>query len=389
MKGDIRFAVIIAHMLPSILFFSCVKPNEADGVFIDLERSDSNLLSDRFESVDYILLESSDSTPIVRPFKIRIDSRGIFVEDRSMGNLLIFDSLGIGKGMIEPTGVGPGEFQSMEDFQVTDTAIHILDGYLQKIVSFNLDGMYLGERKLYSHPYNFYFKPGEILLNYGNKTDFDGYGIVKISTEKESKGVYKVQDGLDKIQYTSINGFMEDPHRKQVLLKMDTSYEVLIFNENLDLKEKLLFDFGKYNFDFDKRVDLTLSPQKFRYLEDNHIVENISAFFPVKNGYFMFVSQAGGSSSFIFLNEQMELDFHGKDMENDLDGMPINVMPWTYTDNDVVCLAPSSFFYQEYENAFEKGSILNSGGKVHDFVKINRDRLIDDNYVLIKLRVRA
>ena len=76
-------------------------------------------------------------------------------------------------------------------------------------------------------------------------------------------------------------------------------------------------------------------------------------------------------------------------MENDLDGMDIRILPWTYSEEHLIFQISSSAFYEEYKRSFPENQPRSTGeNDVHDFVYRNIENLSEDKYVLINLKVK-
>src|SRR5690606_34824344 len=123
-----------------------------------------------------------------------------------------------------------GEFQSMEDFQVTDKNILIYDGYLRKILVYDLSGNFQEEVKSDYHGFSFYMKDKFVLYYFGNSPQEDrGYSFIR-TENGDITGYAPIVSGYEGLNYASINGLMYDPHREQVIFKLDTSYEIAVFD---------------------------------------------------------------------------------------------------------------------------------------------------------------
>ncbi|ERM84891.1 hypothetical protein P872_22790 [Rhodonellum psychrophilum GCM71 = DSM 17998] len=68
--------------------------------------------------------------------------------------------------------------------------------------------------------------------------------------------------------------------------------------------------------------------------------------------------------------------------------MSIYKIPWSFTENEVVYLSRTSNFYNDYINVFANQKVQLGNSDVHSFFNKYGDKLKDDNWMLIKLRVK-
>jgi hypothetical protein len=108
-KNSMRNLLII---LFSTILISCDEKNQnnPEKIEIDLNESKESFLSEKFEDIEYILLDYQDSLPIVQPYSIIFHKDLIFVNDRILENLFVFSSNGKVLKVIKSTGTGPKEF---------------------------------------------------------------------------------------------------------------------------------------------------------------------------------------------------------------------------------------------------------------------------------------
>lgn len=86
-------------------------------------------LSDFFDSVKYVALETSDSSLIGAMGKIQYVNDYFFISDLSQNKILIFNSQGVFIRDIHKEGRGPGEYGMINDFTVSskDSIIYVGD----------------------------------------------------------------------------------------------------------------------------------------------------------------------------------------------------------------------------------------------------------------------
>lgn len=109
------------------LFFSCnsnstYSEKEKESISINLDRNDQVLLSDFFSEIDIIPLETSDNSLLTfligEPDKVIKHEDKFYFLDKSQDIIVVFDSNGTFLNRINKKGHGPGEYISIEDFQI-------------------------------------------------------------------------------------------------------------------------------------------------------------------------------------------------------------------------------------------------------------------------------
>lgn len=383
---------VILVIFISSLFMSCRKSQRPEAaIFIDLDSGRESKLSEFFEELEYLQLDVPDSIPLVKVWKFDMSTDKIFVSDRELNNVLIFDAFGQFKNIIKATGQGPNEFQSMEDYQIFDDHIYVLDGSLRKILKFDFEGKVKDEIRIEFHPYNFFINESGILYYFGNRPSFEYQSVVSVKNGSID-GLKEIQKDLEGLNYSSVYGFQYDNYDRNVLLKLDTSYEVLIFDEQLNKERELKFDFGRYNFPDEKRKEFFMGYERYAYLMENQMIEMIFSFIPLKSHYLMIVNQTGKPAKTIFIDKKLD-DIEVIDkMINDMDGFQANFSPVFQKNGNLIQVKGSRNFYNEYLENFSGKSIdtalIRDPKSIHHFFNKHKEKLKGDHYVIIKNRIK-
>ncbi len=139
---DILILLIIS------LLYSCSSPRQEDEeigkrIPIVIEEGSKIKFSDVFEQVDYIPLETTDTSlvGIVERFRI-FDNKACLICDKS---LLMFDAnTGRGISKISKLGSAPEEYQSLYDASVCeDGNVELLDMNKRKIRRYDINGNFV------------------------------------------------------------------------------------------------------------------------------------------------------------------------------------------------------------------------------------------------------
>jgi hypothetical protein len=106
------------YVILTFLIFGCQAHEKSNSskIFIDLDNVESARYSDFFSKIEYMLLDVPDNMPFVKPWKLVFTQNHILLNDRELGNILIFDKKGNFKKIISSSGRGPHEFSYINDF---------------------------------------------------------------------------------------------------------------------------------------------------------------------------------------------------------------------------------------------------------------------------------
>ncbi|MDO9554051.1 MAG: 6-bladed beta-propeller [Rhodonellum sp.] len=373
------------------VFLSCTKEFDKEKISINLNDTKELKYSDIFESFEYIFLQIPDSVPLINPSKLTANEFGVFVQDREPNNLLIFNSSGKFEKIIKSSGPGPGEFLNLEDFQILQGEILILDNNLKKLIKFDLLGAFKEENKIEFHPYNIHQSSNQLLMYFANRPEYENFSIVG-KNRNDLLGMKKVQEEFIGINYSSTSGFIKDDLSKKIFLKLDTSYEVVVFDETGNIENEIEFDFGRYNFPNQKRMEFGLSPERYTYLRENNMVENLFSFLPLKNNFLATIVQIGLKTKYILLDEDLKRYTVISKFINDFDHFEGDFSPISQFNGNIILFKDSRSFQKEYLKSFGgksiSSNIFNKPDGIHQFYKINEHDFQNDNFVVIKAIVR-
>lgn len=136
-------------LLLCVLFFSCVQ--KKDNAFVenvDLDSLMSNKRDSSFiQQVQYLPLESNENSMIARLDVIKKEGDKIFILDKTLGTVFIFNDKGDFVSKINRKGKGPGEYLYLKDFFVVNNTIHLLDSNGLFHI-YDMDGKFLNDIKL-------------------------------------------------------------------------------------------------------------------------------------------------------------------------------------------------------------------------------------------------
>lgn len=372
----------------ALIISSCAtkEKKENSRVSVDLSESEKTSISQYVDSFEYILINYADSLPIVEPYRIEFYNELIFIEDGSLNNLFIVEKSGEIITVIKSKGSGPGEFQYIDDFQVSENKIIIKDTQLNKFMTYDFNGNLLQEESAKNKALNFYKSEEYMLHFFNNRLNPGEFNFLRESLIGEKDEFYYLaKSGYEYKKVMSLeNSFMKDFYDSQLILNIPFSYDIAFFNLDGRIKEIKTFDFGKNGLKDAER--LNYSNGSFvdnSNNQDSEFVESVNQFFPLKNTYYMFLLNGIKEKHLIIFDRNFKIKNQHDIIENDIDGMPISNFPRWNTKNQLIQKRLSSFLLNDYlENEKEiRSKFPNS--KIHEFIAKNRYKLERDWLVLV------
>ncbi|PRY87929.1 6-bladed beta-propeller [Mongoliibacter ruber] len=383
-------------LLPAIsllaVFFGCFsepKENRLDSVYLDFGKSTPIKASEIFSEAYYLLLEEDITLPLVRPYKTVVQDSIIFVEDKELNNLFVFDNSGKIRTILKSAGVGPNEFIQIDEFSVSENKIYIQDDYLKKTLVFDFKGQLIEEK------YHTYFGFNKFYWLGYELTYFDDYSqhgtdfhVLKNGELLISFDIGRTDKGLPPVSHQY--GFVPDFSRNLVSFVAPYSYKVAFFNLEDFSQKYVSFDFGKFNFPKEEHINFLKDQWNNREaFVQNKYVSMLGYFGPLKKDYILSVSHGLGDPHWFILDKNFHVkrQFRIKDMENDLDGWILNsAIAWTI-DDFVVLKINSNEFYNSVQKALDSGKTID--GNLKEFWDEQNEELLDDRLVLIFLKLKG
>lgn len=378
----------------TIFLSSCQEEVPSSMLILDIELEESKELSysSLFKKIEYTLLDAGDKEFLAMPGKVKILDSLIFMEDRQKSFVFIFRIDGSLKSIIKSAlNPGPGEFLQLEDFQVWDQKIHIRDRPMNKMISFDLEGNFLFEKKEESMYYQF-FKSNDWTLTYlgikGQPEDF-------LFSRKESNGdtsfMYRYPNEYDWLSLASRNGFMLDESDSKVYYNLPYSYHVIRFDSSGVFDKEITFNMSPGYISDEKRFRYAQERVLYDREKDEGLVINIETFFPLDDYFFVQLRQGNPygkvKNHTVIYDKEYKQVFQGRDLMNDLDGMFLQGIPWSFSGNGILLLINSNLFYNNYLETFS-GKKVNSEQDLHHFFQEKKERLKEDQLVLVSILLK-
>jgi hypothetical protein len=287
-------------------------------------------------------------------------------------------------------GEGPGEYNSVGDFSVTDGKIYIKDVSLSKILEFSINGDFIKETKNLFGQADFTIQ-NEFQLWYLNNSPNYDFRIMRLSTDGKITPYLNYDDWMANKSVKNPNGFVFNNRMDTFLYQLPLTYSVLLFDGKGYLQETVSFDFGNKNFKLEDRTRFKHQWEYHQFAQDNFLVEGITNFLATESGFLSILTEGNDRTHYIFLNSDFEVVRQANELVNDFDGLDLGLVPWSSFGNEIFCVSSSNEIVAAYKEKY--GEIATDESKVppgslHQFVFSNRDFLQQENTVLVKLTLK-
>jgi hypothetical protein len=379
------------------IFFSCTEEETEKNnkiLTIDLKNGHEGKLSDIFNSIEYTLLDAGDNEVLAMPANLRIKDSLIFVRDSRLSNIMIFKMDGSLYSVIRAhLNPGPGEFLQSEDFQLGADWIKVRDYPQNKSFTYDFKGNLLDESRDGEELYYYFYETKDWKLAYmGHSNGPDSKLFLrKDKLNEELLFQYSFPNEFSHINIGSKNGFMQDVSDSSVFFAIPYSYEIVRFDEKGVVDKVIELDIKNGGITKEQRNLWVLERNLRQMAKEGKLVTHTDTFFPMWNHFFVHLRQESPNRAinhFIVFNKDFEMMYQGYDLENDMDGMRLDGVPWSYHENSIILMINSNQFYNAYIESFGGKSVKQVKGSVHDFFQKNMGRLKEDQYVMVSLNMK-
>ncbi|GHT51483.1 hypothetical protein FACS189440_20570 [Bacteroidia bacterium] len=228
--------------------------------------------SELFDSLEYIILETSDNVLIKELSQIKYADDKIFVLDKSTQSLFSFDRKGKLIWKIQNIGQGPKEYSQLMDFDIDEKNNQIfLFSRHEKIQVYDFSGQFINEYRIPLRGISFSSNDNKLYLYSGNRANLingknENYGLLFIKESTVLKGELPFKEELPSVMiYNSPNAFCKYDNEVRFFMPFLTN----IYSIKGDsLYVKYYFDFGKFNLPadyFDNHTVDDLNKSQYAY----------------------------------------------------------------------------------------------------------------------------
>ncbi|MBS9524205.1 6-bladed beta-propeller [Litoribacter alkaliphilus] len=383
----------IKSILILVILFSSCRPNsknDSTSFSIDLTKSEISNLSDFVDTIEYVLLKTSDNQNLVSPHSVKFWENSIYVQDHSTNELFVFNNFGTVDKVHQPTGRGPNEYFQIQDFHINlEGNLTLHDPILSKIQTYGQDGFLINEFKTSIRSQNFYDTKDFTLFFMSYSTELREHNFLR---REKNSGAYtefiKIpQEKSNLTKHDSHLGFIVNPYKNEIIFTPHSSSEVAFFDQkNGNLIRSINFNFGKHS------PPSTIWKNNLKILNEEiaqkSYVKEIGAFFPFQHHYLMYVRQGTKDRHYILLNNEFEVVRQLISPTNDIDNIELNTLPWSHTQTDIVYLKRSKDILDNYRNLQEHNELSKTNSNIHEFIRLHQELLDDDMWVIVKYKLK-
>jgi hypothetical protein len=218
-------------------------------ILVDISASEKIKCSELFDSIKYVILETSDDILIAEVSKIEYFDDQLLVMDKKVQTLFSFDVSGKLNWQIQDHGQGPEEYIQLMDFDVDESSgLIYLFSRRDKISVYTLDGQFVKRIPVRLEARSMSVSGSKIYLyTGGNFNSFDnarGYHVLMVDTAGNIEGLFPFKNEIGTYIYNTPNAFCEMKDGIRFYMPFETSIYSI---DGEELSKKYFFDFGKYN----------------------------------------------------------------------------------------------------------------------------------------------
>lgn len=288
---DILILLIIS------LLHSCSSPRQEDEeiekrIPIVIEEGSKIKFSDVFEQVDYIPLETTDTSlvGIVERFRI-FDNKACLICDKS---LLMFDAnTGRAISKISKLGSAPEEYQSLHDASVCeDGNVELLDMNKRKIRRYDINGNFVSSLDLPSMSFSFFANGRNNYWLYNNNMSYEDIKSKVVCYDASKRMVKDLYFPIDTHlagYFFVVEGNNFAKRQDDLLFFACPSEKIYSLKEGEEPSVAYTIDFGRH-----------AAPQDFYKNDYSDIMEFSTE--ANKRGYVYFVNNFSANNSYIQLS---------------------------------------------------------------------------------------
>ena len=274
---------------------------------------DNYLLS---KKVDYILLKDSGEKAIFgRTDKIQIVNNHIYILDKRLRILAVYNIKGQSIIKVGKNGQGPSEYINITDFTVDSLGnICILDGRLDKVLYYNSEFQFINEKKLpFEADILQLLDDGHLMFGLSSWNEGINKGDKVIVTDLELNVVdsyFRYDKYVDPAYWISDYQFAKTPYN--IAYNQTISNDISVFDYKGQLKEIIRLDFEDKNVPNESKIDIESNLDDF----DNYYI--IKKIYAITNDHIMGTMWESRKTKMFVIDRNTNVCYLG-DKVNDLD----------------------------------------------------------------------
>ncbi|WP_294620334.1 6-bladed beta-propeller [uncultured Bacteroides sp.] len=382
---DILILLIIS------LLHSCSSPRQEDEeigkrIPIVIEEGSRIKFSDVFEQVDYIPLETTDTSlvGIVERFRI-FDNKACLICDKS---LLMFDAnTGRAISKISKLGSAPEEYQSLHDASVCeDGNVELLDMNKRKIRRYDINGNFVSSLELPSMSFSFFANGRNNYWLYNNNMSYEDIKSKVVCYDASKRMVRDLYFPIDTHlagYFFVVEGNNFAKRQDDLLFFACPSEKIYSLKEGEEPSVAYTIDFGRH-----------AAPQDFYKNDYSDIMEFSTE--ANKRGYVYFVNNFSANNSYIqlsfFLDKVAYWSIYSENEEKSYTGCilqdDLNSLKGFRVDAQNTLYAINGDYLYFLLSAEQFVGICSNGGTFFEQVNKNNDMNDQSNPLLVRCKFK-
>jgi hypothetical protein len=215
--------------------------------------------------------------------------------------------------------------------------------------------------------------------------------LLENKTTADTLYQYAFPNELEFMNYGSKNGFMTDPSNGSIYFNIPHSYQTIAFDSDGRVERVIELDIQNGGMAAQDRTRWSIDRKLNQKAKEDQLVISTDSFFPLREFFFIHLRQSHpekANNHFILFSKSLDKIYQGKNLSNDLDGMPLSGVPWSYSQNSVILMINSIQFYNDYVQQFTGSRVSAVEGNIHAFFQKNKERLLSEQYVMVTLNLK-
>lgn len=283
----------------------------------------SNSFGSFFKKTDVINLETTDASLIGRVDKLVFYKDFIYILDKKLKKIFIFNKKGKYQRTLNHFGHGEGEYTSLVDFQIKDDKIYLLDQYGSKLFIYDLNDQLIKVEKVrksksiailengYAYNMGLGFADNNLKRNYYSYCyEDDNHNILGNRYNENLLGyTYSLGEGHNSFYKRDASFYTLFPFN-------DTIYTVA---KNGMLNPYQVFKIGNLSIKEDDE------PKEIKRILDNGISRSIFAYYDFSNYSFFSYYYGDESRKYVLVDKSGKIIFNTA-LNVDVDKIPIRII---------------------------------------------------------------
>lgn len=211
-------------------------------------------------NIEYILLkDSSEKALFGRTDKIKVRNNQIYIADKRMRTLAVYNIDGNALGTVGERGQGPAEYVNLTDFDVDSLGnICILDGRLDKVLFYDSDFQFISEKQLpFEADIVQFLDEGRLMYGLSSWNHGKNEGDKIVITDMNMNvlnSLFQYDKYIDPTYWISDYQFADAGDN--ISYNQTINNDVYIFTRHGELRETIRFDFKDENVPEADKIDI-------------------------------------------------------------------------------------------------------------------------------------